>query len=84
MCMEISSNLLRPLKIGRTTRVFFGAAVILIAVVTGVLQISVLGFLALLALGLSFVIGGLLAIPGCELSALPNLMLPKRYRFTFP
>ena len=84
MCMEISSNLLRPLKIGRTTRVFFGAAVILIAVVTGVLQISVLGFLALMALGLSFVIGGLLAIPGCELSALPNLMLPKRYRFTFP
>ena len=82
--MEISSNLLRPLKIGRTTRVFFGAAVILIAVVTGVLQISVLGFLALMALGLSFVIGGLLAIPGCELSALPNLMLPKRYRFTFP
>ena len=82
--MEISSNLLRPLKIGRTTRVVFGAAVILIAPVTGVLQISVLGFLALMALGLSFVIGGLLAIPGCELSALPNLMLPKRYRFTFP
>ena len=82
--MEISSNLLRPLKIGRTTRVVFGAAVILIAPVTGVLQISVLGFLALMALGLSFVIGGLLAIPGCELAALPNLMLPKRYRFTFP
>jgi len=84
MCMEITSNLLRPLTIGRTTRVVFGAAVILIALVTGVLQISVLGFLALMALGLSFVIGGLLAIPGCELSALPNLMLPKRYRFTFP
>jgi hypothetical protein len=82
--MEISSNLLRPLIIGRTTRIVFGAAVILVALVTGVLQISVLGFLALMALGLSFVFGGLMAIPGCELSALPNLMLPKRYRFTFP
>ena len=82
--MEISSNLLPPLTIGRTTRVVFGAAVILFALVAGVLQVSVLGFLALMALGLSFLIGGLLAIPGCELSALPNLMLPKRFRFTFP
>jgi hypothetical protein len=82
--MEISSNLLPPLTIGRTTRVVFGAAVIFFALVAGILQVSVLGFLALMALGLSFLIGGLLAIPGCELSALPNLMLPKRFRFTFP
>jgi len=82
--MEISSNLLRPLILGRSTRVVFGAAVIATTLVTGVLHISMLGFLALMALGLSFLIGGLLAIPGCELSALPNLMLPERYRFTFP
>ncbi len=82
--MEIRSDLLRPLIIGRSTRMFFGVAVIVAALVTGVLHISVAGFLALMALGLSFLIGGLLAIPGCELSALPNLMLPKRYRFTFP
>ena len=82
--MEIGSNLLRPLTIGRTTRVLFGAAVILLALFTGVLQVSVWGFLALMALGSSFLIGGFSAIPGCELSALPNLMLPKRYRFTFP
>lgn len=82
--MEIRSNLLRPLIVGRTTRVVFGATVIFVTFVTGVLHMSVVAFLALMALGLSFLIGGLLAIPGCELSALPNLMLPKRYRFTFP
>jgi hypothetical protein len=82
--MEIRSNLLRPLIVGRITRVVFGAAVIFAALVTGVLHMSVVAFLALVALGLSFFVGGLLAIPGCELSALPNLVLPKRYRFTFP
>ena len=82
--MEIKSNLHRPLAIGRATRLLFGVALILVALMTGVGTISLLGFLALLILGLSFLIGGLLAIPGCELSALPNLMLPKRYRFTFP
>jgi hypothetical protein len=81
--MEISSNLLRPMTIGRTKRVVFGAAVILAALVSRVSEISLLGFIALMALGLSFLVGGLLAIPGCELSALPNLILPERYRFTY-
>lgn len=82
--MENRSSPLRPLIVGRVTRVLFGIGVIVTALLTEVLQISVLGFVALVLLGLSFLVGGLAAIPGCELSALPNLILPKRYRFTFP
>jgi hypothetical protein len=70
--------------VGRVTRVLFGIGVIVTAFLTDLLQISVLGFAALVLLGLSFLVGGIAAIPGCELSALPNLILPKRYRFTFP
>ena len=74
----------RPLAFGRVSRVLFGVGVILTALLTDLLQISILGFVALIGLGLSFLLGGMLAIPGCELAALPNLLLPKRYRFTFP
>ena len=70
--------------IGRVSRVVFGVAVIATVFFADVLQVSLLGALALVLLGSSFVIGGLLAIPGCELSALPNLILPEKLRFTFP
>lgn len=82
--MEVRSTLQRPLLIGRASRVVFGLAVIGTIFLTDILQISLLGALAILLLGVSFVLGGLLSIPGCELAALPNLLLPKDYRFTFP
>ncbi len=75
---------LRPLLFGRVTRVLFGigtlgAVAFLGAEALGALGASILGFL-----GVSFLVGGLMANPGCEITALANLLLPRRKRVHFP
>ena len=75
---------LPPLFFGRSTRVAFGLASVSAAFVFGVETLTVGGFVALLVLGLSFLVGGLIGNPGCELSAIPNLLLPRSKQFHFP
>lgn len=73
-----------PLPIGRISRILFGIATFIIVGVAGVELFGTVGSVLLVGLGVSFVIGGLFAIPGCEITAIPNLLLPKSMRFHFP
>ena len=72
-----SVKTLRPLCVGGSSRVIFGLAVFAVAFAFGTRPLGLGGLLALLFVGLSFVVGGFLGTPGCELSALPNLQLPR-------
>ncbi len=76
---------IRPLLVGRLTRVLFGLGALAGAVLVALQgdPATWLGAAALGLLGLSFLIGGLAANPGCELSALPNLVLPPDQRIHF-
>lgn len=76
MVARVSPARLKPLLIGRLSRVAFGlGALAWIWVAPGWIGTAVLTLL-----GLSFVIGGLFANPGCELTAIPNLFLPEPRR----
>ena len=74
---------LPPLFFGRSMRVAFGLASVGAAFVFGVETLTVGGFAGLLVLGLSFLVGGLIGNPGCELSAIPNLLIPRSKQFHF-
>ena len=78
-----NSSKLPPLFFGRSTRIAFGLTTLGAAVVFGAEALSIAGFVALVLLGVSFLVGGLIGNPGCELSALPNLVLPRSKRFHF-
>jgi hypothetical protein len=67
---------LEPLFFGRLTRVGFGLAT-LYAVYSWWSELDWLWAAVLVFLGLSFLAGGLVGNPGCEITALPNLVLPK-------
>jgi len=67
---------LKPLAIGRITRVLFGLGTLALIPVIGTSTLTTWGVAGLAALGLSFLIGGLIGNPGCELTAIPNLFLP--------
>ncbi len=75
---------LPPLLFGRLSRVVFGVATLAVAVALGSGGLGGIGFAALVLLGLSFLVGGLTGNPGCELSSLPNLVLPSDKRVHFP
>ena len=78
------SAMIPPLLIGRLSRLVFGLATFVVMAVVGVDSLGMIGAVLLGALGISFVIGGLAAIPGCEITAIPNLVLPRSMRFHFP
>jgi len=72
---------LKPLFFGRLTRVVFG----LVALYWGARLwkpdlAPMAASLAVIFLGLSFLVGGLMANPGCEITALFNLLLPAEKR----
>ena len=74
---RVSLARLKPLLVGRVSRVVFGLgafAWIWIAPPGWVGTAVLAGF------GLSFLIGGLVANPGCEITAIPNLFLPEARR----
>ncbi len=75
---------LPPLLFGRLTRVAFGVGTLAIIPLVGVETLTAWGVVALLVLGLSFLVGGLAGNPGCEVTALPNLILPRAKRVHFP
>ena len=71
---------LKPSFFGRATRVLFGIATIVLVVVIGPSNLTIWGTIALIVLGISFLIGGIWGNPGCELTAIPNLFLSKKKR----
>jgi len=73
-----------PLTFGRISRILFGITTFIVIAILEPDVLGNVGILILVGLGVSFVIGGLFAIPGCEITAIPNLFLPKSMRFHFP
>ena len=71
---------LKPLPFGRVTRVVFGMATLALIWVIGVETLSIWGALGMGFLGVSFLVGGLIGNPGCELTSLWNLAAPKGKR----
>ncbi len=71
---------LKPLFFGRATRVLFGLGTIVLAIVIGPSSLTIWGTVALVVLGISFLIGGIWGNPGCELTAIPNLFLSEKKR----
>lgn len=80
MCSSKDLSETRPLAIGRLTRVLFGIGTFVVIVVVGPSVLGTLGTVSLAALGVSFVVGGLIGNPGCEITAVPNLVLPESKR----
>ena len=70
-----------PLLIGRLSRIAFGLGTFVVIGILGFEALGWFGTVILGALGVSFVIGGLAGIPGCEISAIPNIFLPRSRRF---
>ena len=76
---------LPPLAVGRAARVIFGIGSLIGAVLVPWDEAGgMVGGLVLVFFGLSFLAGGLMANPGCEVTALPNLLLPAEKRVNFP
>ena len=74
---------LQPLLFGRLSRVVAGVAALTAVPFVGFHGVEILGAAVLLLLGLSFLVGGLMATPGCEVTALPNLLLRSHKRVHF-
>lgn len=72
---------LPPLAFGRAARVITGIGVLYWTTAEGMDQLGDVGYAALILLGLSFLIGGIIGNPGCEVTALPNLFLSKERQF---
>ena len=74
---------LPPLLFGRVSRVVFGIGTLGVLAYVGADGVGPVGALLLGFLGLSFLVGGLLANPGCEITALVNIFLPRDKRMHF-
>lgn len=72
---EIRLDTLRPLFFGRLGRVLAGLATLVVILAVGPADLGPWWTIGLLFLGVSFLIGGLVANPSCEITALPNLIL---------
>jgi hypothetical protein len=68
---------LKPLFFGRVSRMFFGVGTFVLIWAVGVDTLTFIGTGVLVFLGVSFLIGGLMGNPGCELTAIPNLFRSK-------
>jgi hypothetical protein len=76
---------LPPLAVGRAARIVFGLGSLASAAFVPWGEAGgVAGGLVLVFFGLSFLVGGLMANPGCEVTALLNLLLPAEKRLNFP
>ena len=71
---------LEPLLVGRISRIVFGIGTFVLIWIIGVDSLGTFGTGALVFLGASFVIGGLMGNPGCEITAIPNLFRPRGKR----
>ncbi len=66
---------LKPLLVGRVSRILAGLASLGAVAFVPLAGFGFLGAAALAVLGLSFLVGGFVGNPGCEVTALPNLLL---------
>ncbi len=73
---DVRLDKLPPLFFGRLSRVLAGVVTLGMIGVVGPSELGGWGTALLLFLGVSFLVGGLLGNPGCEITALPNLILP--------
>ncbi|MEE9171211.1 MAG: hypothetical protein V3U73_15740 [bacterium] len=80
---EQSLAKLRPLLFGRITRMIFGIITLSLIPFVAPGRFEVISIVGLLFLGISFLVGGLISNPGCEITALFNLFLPSRKRKHF-
>lgn len=80
MSEKHSLTRLKPLFFGRLSRLVFGVAALLAVPFVGFDGLQSVGAVALAVLGVSFLVGGLTANPGCEITALPNLLLRSEKR----
>ena len=67
---------LPPLFFGRLMRIVTGLVTLGVIPYVGIDQLGFWGLAGLGFLGFSFLIGGIMGNPGCEITALPNLALP--------
>ncbi len=78
------ASLPKPLFIGRTLRVLAGLYFFYwaFAVLEPPIELGdLVGAILLVLLALSFILGGLIANPGCEVTAFPNVILKKKWNF---
>ncbi len=68
---------LPPLLFGRAVRVVLGVGTLYWTTAEGMDSLGEIGYAALIFLGISFLLGGVLGNPGCEITSLPNMVLPK-------
>lgn len=66
-----------PLFYGRLARILAGIITFGVVLYAGQENLGSGGFWGLACLGLSFFIAGIFAVPGCEITAIPNLFLSK-------
>ena len=66
----------KPLFIGRLVRVLAGLALLVGVPFVPDIEYRWLGIAALVLAGATFIIAGARANPGCEITAIPNLLLP--------
>ena len=71
---------LKPLFFGRLTRIVAGLSLLIAVPAVGFDGAWAMVSAGMLFLGLSFVVGGVMANPGCEITALLNLVLPASKR----
>ena len=74
---------LPPLLFRRVSRIVFGIGTLGVLGYVGADDVGPVGTLLLGFLGLSFLVGGVLANPGCEITALANIFLPRDKRMHF-
>jgi len=74
---------LKPLFIGRLSRILFGVGTFAVIAVIGPAGLAEWELIALLLLGASFLLGGIMGNPGCEITAIPNLLLPEKKKVHF-
>jgi hypothetical protein len=67
-----------PLFYGRLARVLAGFITFGVVLFLGQENLGSWGFWGLICLGVSFFIAGMFAVPGCEITAIPNLFLSRR------
>ena len=72
----------QPLFYGRLLRVTSGAAALGAAAMLSTEVLGGWGFAGLVFLGLSFIVSGFSGTAGCEVTAIPNLVLPAGRKLT--
>ena len=68
---------LKPLVFGRTIRIIAGIGALAVVWGVGVQTLTIWGAAGLIFLGVSFLLGGITGNPGCEITAIPNMVLPE-------